>query len=60
MRLRQWGLSKARRRLVATLMKRHGLPYLHIDALGDVLSGFATFDRRYHRSSPDLILHYPH
>ncbi|EOX5626819.1 TPA: DUF5983 family protein [Yersinia enterocolitica] len=25
-------------------MKHHGLTYLHIDALGDVLPGFATFD----------------
>ncbi|MBW5850771.1 MULTISPECIES: DUF5983 family protein [Yersinia] len=44
LRLRLLGLSKACRRLVTTLMKRHGLTYLHIDALGDVLPGFATFD----------------
>ncbi|EKN4894977.1 TPA: hypothetical protein P0N76_000258 [Yersinia enterocolitica] len=44
LRLRQLGLSKACRRLVTTLMKRHGLTYLHIDALGDVLPGFDTFD----------------
>ncbi|WP_222705974.1 hypothetical protein [Yersinia intermedia] len=25
-------------------MKCHGLTYLHIDALGDVLPGFATFN----------------
>ncbi|HFN9774125.1 TPA: DUF5983 family protein [Yersinia enterocolitica] len=25
-------------------MKRHGLTYLHIDALGNVLPGFTTFD----------------
>ncbi|MGM7923430.1 hypothetical protein [Yersinia enterocolitica] len=25
-------------------MKHHGLTYLHIDALGDVLPGFATFN----------------
>ncbi|EOI7393383.1 MULTISPECIES: hypothetical protein [Yersinia] len=25
-------------------MKHHGLTYLHIDALGDMLPGFATFD----------------
>ncbi|EOI6608937.1 hypothetical protein OP862_00460 [Yersinia massiliensis] len=25
-------------------MKCHGLTYLHIDALGDMLPGFATFD----------------
>lgn len=44
LRLRQLGLSKACRRLVTTVMKRHGLTYLHIDALGDVLPGFATFN----------------
>ncbi len=44
LRLRQLGLSKTCRRLVTTLMKRHGLTYLHIDALGDVWHGFATFD----------------
>ncbi|CNJ90113.1 Uncharacterised protein [Yersinia intermedia] len=44
LRLRQLGLSKACRRLVTTLMRRHGLTYLHIDALGDVLPSFATFD----------------
>nr|WP_222422483.1 MULTISPECIES: hypothetical protein [Yersinia] len=25
-------------------MKHHGLTYLYIDALGDMLPGFATFD----------------
>ncbi|MCW8112078.1 MULTISPECIES: hypothetical protein [Yersinia] len=25
-------------------MKHHGPTYLHIDALGDMLPGFATFD----------------
>ncbi|EKN3687318.1 DUF5983 family protein [Yersinia alsatica] len=44
LRLRQLGLSKACRRLVTTLMKHHGLTYLHIDALGNVLPGFDTFD----------------
>ncbi|WP_145598722.1 DUF5983 family protein [Yersinia alsatica] len=44
LRLRQLGLSKACRYLVTTVMKRHGLTYLHIDALGDVLPGFATFN----------------
>ena len=44
LRLRQLGLSKACRRLVTTVMKRHGLTYLHIDALGDVLPGFAIFN----------------
>ncbi|WP_181255439.1 DUF5983 family protein [Yersinia pseudotuberculosis] len=44
LRLKRLGLSKTSRRLATTLMKRHGLTYLHIDALGDVLPGFATFD----------------
>ncbi|OKP21437.1 DUF5983 family protein [Serratia fonticola] len=44
LRLKRLGLSKACRRLVITLMKRHQLTYLHIDALGDVLPDFATFD----------------
>ncbi|UAN43976.1 hypothetical protein KGP17_15980 [Serratia sp. JSRIV001] len=44
LRLKRLGLSRACRRLVTTLMKRHQLSYLHIDALGDVLPGFATFD----------------
>ncbi|WP_245610267.1 DUF5983 family protein [Yersinia kristensenii] len=34
LRLRPLGLSKACRRLVTTLMRRHELTYLHIDALG--------------------------
>ncbi|MGM0511782.1 MAG: DUF5983 family protein [Pseudomonadota bacterium] len=41
--LKRLGLSKTCRRLVITLMKRHQLTYLHIDALGDVLPDFATF-----------------
>ncbi len=44
LRLKRLGLSKTSRRLATTLMKRHGLTYLHINALGDVLPGFATFD----------------
>ncbi|HHQ6546965.1 MULTISPECIES: DUF5983 family protein [Serratia] len=43
LQLRRLGLSKACRYLVITLMKRHQLTYLHIDALGEVLPGFATF-----------------
>lgn len=44
LRLKRLGLSKACRHLVVTLMKRHQLTYLHIDALGDVLPDFASFD----------------
>lgn len=44
LQLKRLGLSKTCRRLVTTLMKRHQLIYLHIDALGDVLPGFTTFD----------------
>ncbi|MHA7844751.1 DUF5983 family protein [Serratia sp. D1N4] len=43
LQLKRLGLSKACRRLVITLMKRHQLTYLHIDALGEVLPGFTTF-----------------
>jgi hypothetical protein len=43
LQLRRLGLSKACRYLVITLMKRHQLTYLHIDALGEVLPGFAAF-----------------
>lgn len=44
LQLKRLGLSKTCRRLVITLMKRHQVTYLHIDALGDVLPGFVTFD----------------
>jgi hypothetical protein len=44
LQLKRLGLSKTCRRLVTTLMKRHQLTYLHIDALGDVLPDFTTFD----------------
>ncbi len=43
MQLKRLGFSKTCRRLVITLMKRHQLTYLHIDALGDVLPDFVTF-----------------
>ncbi|WP_156294512.1 DUF5983 family protein [Serratia oryzae] len=43
LQLKRLGLSKVCRRLVITLMKRHQLTYLHIDALGEVLPGFVTF-----------------
>ncbi|HHQ6567277.1 TPA: DUF5983 family protein [Serratia fonticola] len=44
LRLKRLGLSKTCRYLVTTLMKRHQLSYLHIDALGEVLPDFTTFD----------------
>ncbi|WP_419236295.1 DUF5983 family protein [Serratia fonticola] len=44
LRLKRLGLSKACRRLVIILIKRHQLSYLHIDAQGDVLPDFTTFD----------------
>ncbi|HHQ6539175.1 TPA: DUF5983 family protein [Serratia fonticola] len=44
LQLKRLGLSRHCRRLVITLQKRHQLTYLHIDALGEVLPGFATFD----------------
>ncbi|EOZ3193305.1 TPA: hypothetical protein PXJ35_002286 [Yersinia enterocolitica] len=44
LQLKRLGLSKTCRRLVTTLMKRYQLTYLHIDALGDVLPDFTSFD----------------
>ncbi|WP_243211944.1 DUF5983 family protein [Klebsiella pneumoniae] len=44
LRLRQLGLSKACRRLIVTLMRRHAISIVHLDASGEVLPGFATFD----------------
>ncbi|ESG46783.1 hypothetical protein SEEM1923_14909 [Salmonella enterica subsp. enterica serovar Miami str. 1923] len=38
------GLSKDCRRLVTTLMQRYGIHILHLDADGDLLPGFATFE----------------
>ncbi|ENU2131590.1 DUF5983 family protein [Salmonella enterica] len=42
--LRRMGLSKGCRRLVTTLIRRYGSDILHLDAAGDLLPGFATFD----------------
>ncbi|VEA64632.1 Uncharacterised protein [Serratia plymuthica] len=42
--LKRLGLSKACRRLIVTLMQRHQITLLHLDAAGNVLPGFATFD----------------
>ena len=44
LRLKRRGLSKACRRLIVTLMRRHGITTVHFDALGDLLPGFTTFD----------------
>lgn len=42
--LKRMGLSKNCRRLVTTLIQRYGIDILHLDAAGDLLPGFATFD----------------
>lgn len=42
--LKQLGLSKACRRLVVTLMHRYSVSIIHLDACGEVLPGFPTFD----------------
>lgn len=42
--LRRMGLSKGCRRLVTTLIRRYGIDILHLDAAGDLLPGFSTFD----------------
>lgn len=44
LRLKRLGLSKACRRLVVTLMRRYSAGIVHLDACGEVLPGFATFD----------------
>ncbi|MEG1347888.1 MAG: DUF5983 family protein [Hafnia sp.] len=44
LRLKRRGLSKACRRLIVTLMRRHGITTVHFDAFGDLLPGFTTFD----------------
>lgn len=43
--LKRLGLSKACRRLVVTLMRRYSVDIIHFDASGEVLPGFATFNR---------------
>ncbi|MEW5560980.1 DUF5983 family protein [Enterobacter asburiae] len=42
--LKRMGLSKDSRRLVTTLIRRYRIDILHLDAAGDLLPGFATFD----------------
>lgn len=44
LRLKRRGLSKACRRLIVTLIRRHGISTVHFDAFGDILPGFTTFD----------------
>ena len=44
LRLKTRGLSKACRRLIVTLIRRHAIRLIHLDALGELLPGFATFD----------------
>ncbi|AIA49948.1 Uncharacterised protein [Serratia marcescens] len=44
LQLKRLGLSKAGCRLVVTLMQRHHIAFLHLDAAGDLLPGFSTFD----------------
>lgn len=44
LRLKRLGLSKACRRLVVTLIRRYSAGIIHLDAFGEVLPDFATFD----------------
>lgn len=44
LRLKRLGLSKACRRLIVTLMRRYAAGIVHLDAFGEILPGFATFD----------------
>lgn len=44
LRLKRLGLSKACRSLVVALMRRYSTGIIHLDACGEVLPGFATFD----------------
>ena len=44
LRLKRLGLSKACRRLAVTLIRRYSVGIIHLDACGEVLPGFATFD----------------
>lgn len=42
--LKRLEMSKACRRLVATLRIRYGIGLIHLDAFGELLPGFGTFD----------------
>lgn len=44
LQLKRRGLSKAGRRLIVALMRCYQLGIIHLDAFGEVLPGFATFD----------------
>lgn len=44
LRLKRLGLSKSCRQLVVTLIRRYSAGIIHLDAFGEVLPGFATFD----------------
>lgn len=44
LRLKRLGVSKSCRQLVVTLIRRYSSGIIHLDAFGDVLPGFATFD----------------
>lgn len=44
LRLKRLGLSKVCRRLVVTLIRRYAVGIIHLDADGDILPGFVTFD----------------
>lgn len=44
LRLKRLGLSKVCRRLVAALMCRYGIGLIHLDAFGELLPGFDTFE----------------
>ncbi len=45
LRLKRFGLSKACRRLVVTLIRRYAAGIIHLEAFGEVPPGFTTFDR---------------
>jgi hypothetical protein len=44
LRLKRLGLSRSCRQLVVTLTRRYSAGIIHLDAFGEVLPGFATFD----------------
>ncbi|ENG3570662.1 TPA: DUF5983 family protein [Serratia marcescens] len=44
LRLKRLGVSKSCRQLVVTLIRHYSAGIIHLDAFGEVLPGFATFD----------------
>lgn len=44
LQLKERGLSKACRRLIVTLVRRYAIRIIHLDALGELLPGFETFN----------------